>query len=61
MVEIVNLFLEGLQPLLILLNENKDRRLGGGRDLVPEFSRDRWLRLHAADLLMPPLRGKSSP
>ena len=30
LVEIIDLLLEVLQPLLILLNKNQDRRLGGG-------------------------------
>jgi hypothetical protein len=47
MVEIVNLLLECLQPLLLLLKHNPDRRLNGGRDLAPEFNRNRRNRLHA--------------
>jgi hypothetical protein len=35
MVGIIDLLLEGLQPLLVLLNEDQDRRLGRGWDLVP--------------------------
>ena len=36
-----DLLLEGLQPLLILLDEGQDGRLGRRRYLVPEFSRNR--------------------
>jgi hypothetical protein len=35
MVETIDLLLEGLQPLLVLLNEDQDSRLGRGWDLVP--------------------------
>ena len=61
MLEIIDLLLEGLQPLLILLNESQDRCLSGGWDLVPELSRDRRLRPHAAGLRTRPFQGKSSP
>jgi hypothetical protein len=36
-----DLLLEGLEPLLILLDEGQDRRLGRRRDLAPELNRDR--------------------
>src|SRR5262245_43158112 len=61
LLKLVHPLLEGLQPLLILLDESQDSRLGGGRDLVPEVGRDRRLRLHAADLRTRPFQGKSSP
>ena len=32
MVEVIDLLSEGLQPLLILLNKNQNRHLGGGQD-----------------------------
>ena len=50
MLKLAHPLLESLQPLLILLHEDQDSRLGGGRDLVPEFGRDRRLLLHVADL-----------
>jgi hypothetical protein len=37
--QVIDLLLEGLQPLLALLDEGQDRRLGGRRHLAPEFSR----------------------
>jgi hypothetical protein len=58
--EVIDLLLECLQPLLVLLNKNQHRRLGGGRDLLPEFSRDRRRNLHAADLRTRSFQGKSS-
>jgi hypothetical protein len=59
--EVIDLHLQGLQPLLVLLDEGQDRRLGGGRYLVPEFSGDRRLRRHAADLRTELVESKVSP
>ena len=39
--ELIDLLLEGLQPLLMLLDEGQNGRLGRGRYLVPQFNRDR--------------------
>jgi hypothetical protein len=50
LLESIDLRLQGLQPLLKLLDEGRDHPLRSKRDLVPEFSRDRGLRLHAAKL-----------
>jgi hypothetical protein len=44
--ELIDPLLKGLQPLLILLNEGQDCRLGSRRYLVPEFSRNRRNRRH---------------
>ena len=54
----IDLFLQGLQLPLILLNEGRDRRLCGRRDLVPKFSRNGWLHTHATDLQTQLTEGK---
>ena len=58
LLQFIDLFLQGLQALLILLDEGCDRRLCRRRDLVPKFSRDGWLRTHAADLQTQLTEGK---
>jgi len=58
LLEFIDLFLQGLQLPLILLDESRDRRLCGRRDLVPKFSRDGWLHTHAADLQIQLTEGK---
>jgi len=58
--QVIDLLLEGLQPLLILLNEGHDRRLGGRRHLAPEFSRDRWNWRHTCILRPPEARTSSA-
>jgi hypothetical protein len=45
--QVIDLLLEGLQPLLVLLDKGQDRRLGSRRYLVPEFNRNRRNRRHA--------------
>jgi hypothetical protein len=57
--EFIHLSLAAMQLLLILPDEGQDRRLGGRRNLVPEFSRDQRLRLHPAGLRTRPAEGKS--
>src|SRR5262245_11615222 len=59
MLEVIHLLQKGLQPLLLLLDEQHSR-LGGGWDLVPEFGRDRRRNLHTADLRTPHLRASSA-
>ena len=61
MLQPIDLLLEGLQLLLIPLDEGQDGRLGSRRDLVPKLGRDRRLRLHAADLQSNSSTGKFSP
>jgi hypothetical protein len=61
LLKLVHPLRKSLQPLLILLDEDQDSRPGSGRDLVPKFSRDRRLRLHAAYLRTRPFQSKSSP
>jgi hypothetical protein len=58
--EFIDLILQSLQSTLILLNEGQDRCPCGGRNLVPKFSRDEWLRTHAADLQTELAKGKSA-
>jgi hypothetical protein len=50
LLQFMNLLLQGLQLPLILLDEERDRRLCCRRDLVPKFRGDRWPRTHATDL-----------
>src|SRR5262249_54317496 len=38
---------EVLEPLLMLADQGQDRRLSGGRDLVPQYGQQWRLRLHA--------------
>jgi hypothetical protein len=61
LLEFMDLLLQGLQSPLILLDESQDRPLCGRRDLVPKFSRDEWLRTHAADLRTELTEGKVGP
>lgn len=61
LLEVIDLPLEPLQPLLVLPDEGQDRSLGSGRDLPPEVFRDGRLRLHAADLRRRQDRGKVGP
>lgn len=58
LLEFIDLILQSLQSTLILLDESQDRCLCGRRDLVPKFSRDGWLRTHAADLQTELTEGK---
>lgn len=44
--QLSDLLLKGLQPLLVLLDEGQDRRLGCRRYLVPELNRNRRNRWH---------------
>lgn len=44
--ELTDLLLEGLQPLLIMLDEGQDGRLGHRRYLIPQLNRDRRNRRH---------------
>src|SRR5262245_52060065 len=61
LLEFIDLPLQGPQPLLVLLNKGDYRRLGGRRNLVPEFSGDRGLWPHAAELRGLPAEGKAGP
>jgi hypothetical protein len=56
--QVIDLLLEGLQPLLILLNEGEDCRPGSRRYLVPELNRDRRNRRHSNTLR--PLKARTS-
>jgi hypothetical protein len=47
MLEVIDLLLELRQVLLGSAEQSQNGRLSGGRDLIPEFSRDRRLSLHA--------------
>jgi hypothetical protein len=58
LLQFIDLVLQGLQAVLILLDEGRNRRLCRRRDLVPKFSRDGWLRTHAADLQTQLTKGK---
>lgn len=57
--QLIDLPLKGLQPLLMLMDEGQDGRLGGTRYLVPEVSRNRWSSLHI-DILRPAVARASS-
>ena len=59
LLQFIDLLLEGLQPLLVLLDEGQDRRLGSRRDLAPEFNGDRRNRRHI-NILRPPETWTSS-
>jgi hypothetical protein len=54
----IDVLLEGLQPLLVVLNEGQDGRLGSKRYLVPEFMRDRRKRRHIN--ILRSLKGRTS-
>jgi hypothetical protein len=58
LLEFSDLLLQVLQLPLVLLDEDQDRHLCGRRDLVLKFSRDGWLRTHAADLQTELTEGK---
>jgi hypothetical protein len=58
LLQFMDLLLQGLQLPLLVLDEGRDRRLCRRRDVVPKFSRDRWLRTHAADLQTQRTEGK---
>jgi hypothetical protein len=51
--QFIDLLLEGLQPLLVLLDNGQDRRLGHRRDLAPKFNTNRRNRRHIT-ILRPP-------
>jgi hypothetical protein len=57
--QVIDLLLEGLQPLLILLDEGQDSRVSGRRNLAPESNRDRRNRRHI-NILRPPKARASS-
>jgi hypothetical protein len=61
LLEFSDLLLQVLQLPLISLDEDCDRCPCGRRDLVPKFSRDGWLRTHAADLQTELTEGKVGP
>src|SRR5262249_37746713 len=57
--QLIDLPLEGLQPLLVLLDEGQDGRLGGRRYLVPEFSGN-WRNRRHTNILRP-VEARTSP
>src|SRR5690349_2288237 len=56
--KLIDLLLQGVQPLLILLDEGEDRRLGSRWDLVPQLNRDRRNRRHSC--ILQQLEGRTS-
>src|SRR5262249_51452316 len=56
--KLIDLLLEGLQPLLMRLHEGQDRRLGGRRYLAPQFYRDRRNGRHTS--ILRPLEARTS-
>lgn len=57
LLEFDDLLLEGLEALLLLLQEDAQGGLGSSGDLRPQVGRDRRLRYHAADLRTGPPGG----
>ena len=59
--EVVDAALQGGETLFVGVHQDQERRLSGGRDLVPEFARNRRRRRHTAEVEIQVFSGNVRP